>query len=152
MLAKDCSNKGGLNRCQKCGAEWVCPAGNRYFLSVVLGSEKVEREVTVEEFCKAERAAGFRPKLPSSDRFYMVTPATGGFSSGASSGRAAAGVQVCPECGPVTKCHGASEAKPCPVGELEALSREVDAMPRAILPPEPWPRTSGVKGGDDAQR
>lgn len=27
----------------------------------------------------------------------------------------AGGVKVCPECGPVTKCHGASEAKPCPV-------------------------------------
>jgi hypothetical protein len=94
MLAKDCPNKGCLNRCTKCGAEYVCPAGNRYYLSATLGGEKVEREVTIEEFCRAERAAGFRPKLPSTDRFYMTTPATGGFSSGAISGRVAAGVTV----------------------------------------------------------
>jgi hypothetical protein len=92
MLAKDCPNKGDLNRCPTCGAEWVCPKDDRYYLSAMLGSEKVEREVTLEEFCRAERAAGFRPKLPSSDRFYMVTPATGGFSSGAISGRVAPGV------------------------------------------------------------
>lgn len=93
MLAKNCPNKGGLNRCPKCGAEWVCPSGDRYFLAVQLGGEKIEREVTVEEFCKAERAAGFRPKLPSSDRFYMTTPATGGFGgSGGVSGRVSPGV------------------------------------------------------------
>lgn len=97
MLAKDCPHKGGLNRCQKCGAEWVCPAGNRYYLGAWLGGELTEREVTVEEFCKAERLAGFRPKLPSTDRFYMTTPATGGFSAGANTvfGRVAAGVKEC---------------------------------------------------------
>jgi hypothetical protein len=26
------------------------------------------------------------------------------------------GVRECPECGPVTKCYGASEAEPCPLG------------------------------------
>ena len=55
---------------------------HRYFLSCKLGAEKVEREVTLEEYCKAERAAGFRPKLWSSDPAYMTTPATGGFSNG----------------------------------------------------------------------
>ena len=53
----------------------------RYFLSVVLGSERVEREVTVKEFCEAERRAGFRPKLSSTDPNYMTAPATGGFGS-----------------------------------------------------------------------
>ena len=53
----------------------------RYFLSCLLGGEKVEREVTLEEFCRAERAAGFRPKLWSGDPAYMTTPATGGFSN-----------------------------------------------------------------------
>lgn len=54
---------------------------DRYFLSVTIAGEKIEREVTLEEFCKAERAAGFRPKLWSGDPAYMTTPATGGFSS-----------------------------------------------------------------------
>ena len=53
----------------------------RYFLSATIAGEKIEREVTLEEFCKAERAAGFRPKLWSGDPAYMTTPATGGFSS-----------------------------------------------------------------------
>ncbi len=60
---------------------------NTYFLSVTLAGEKIEREVTLEEFCKAERAAGFRPKLPSSDPRYMTTLATGGFSGNGVSGR-----------------------------------------------------------------
>lgn len=59
----------------------------RYFLYVVLAGERIEREVSLEEFCKAERAAGFRPKLWSGDPAYMTTPATGGFSSGESGGR-----------------------------------------------------------------
>lgn len=74
-------------RCEHCGASYVCPHQHRYYLSATLGTEKVEREVTLEEFCRAERAAGFRPKLPSTDRHYMTTPATGGFSSGGISGR-----------------------------------------------------------------
>ncbi len=60
---------------------------NTYFLSVTLAGEKIEREVTLEKFCKAERAAGFRPKLPSSDPRYMTTLATGGFSGNGVSGR-----------------------------------------------------------------
>ncbi len=60
----------------------------KYFLSCQLGGETIEREVTLEEFCKAERAAGFRPKLWSGDPKYMTTPATGGFGgSGGISGR-----------------------------------------------------------------
>lgn len=31
----------------------------RYFLSVTLNGEKIEREVSVEEYCQAERNAGF---------------------------------------------------------------------------------------------
>ncbi len=53
----------------------------RYFLSATIEGEKIEREVTIEEFCKAERGAGFRPKLWSGDPKYMTTPATGGFGS-----------------------------------------------------------------------
>lgn len=61
--------------------------GPAYFLSVVLNGEKIEREVSVEEFCKAERSAGFRPKLPSDHPKYMTTPATGGFAGGGICGR-----------------------------------------------------------------
>jgi hypothetical protein len=58
----------------------------KYFLSVTFNDEKIEREVSLEEYCKAERNAGFRPKMASSDPKYMTTPATGGFSSGEISG------------------------------------------------------------------
>jgi len=59
----------------------------RYFLSCMLGNERVEREVTKEEFCKAEREAGLRPKLPSTDPRYMTTCATGGFGANGIRGR-----------------------------------------------------------------
>ena len=59
----------------------------KYFLSVQLLGEKLEREVTLEQFCSAERGAGFRPKMSSTDPRYMSTPATGGFSDGTTSGR-----------------------------------------------------------------
>ena len=90
-MADRCANLREGARCEECGAEYVCPRrGVHYFLSVTLAGERIEREVTVEEFCRAERAAGFRPKLPSSDKFYMTTPATGGFGMGAGvSGRVA---------------------------------------------------------------
>lgn len=58
----------------------------KYFLSAKLGAETVEREVTLEEYCIAERNAGFRPKLWSGDPACMTTPATRGFSSGNISG------------------------------------------------------------------
>lgn len=58
---------------------------NKYYLSAKLGSE--EREVSLEEYCQAERNAGFRPKMSSDHPDYMKTPATGGFSSGNISGR-----------------------------------------------------------------
>ena len=54
---------------------------NHYFLSSTIAGEKFEKEVSLEEFCRAERAAGFRPKMSSDDPRYMTTPATGGFSS-----------------------------------------------------------------------
>lgn len=38
-------------------------------------------KVTREEWIRAERQAGFRPKLSSADPAYMTTCATGGFSS-----------------------------------------------------------------------
>lgn len=60
---------------------------SRYFLSATLGDNKLEREVSLEEFCRAERAAGFRPKMPNSDPRYMLTPATGGFGGGGINGR-----------------------------------------------------------------
>ena len=53
----------------------------KYFLqSKIPGSEAVE--VSLEEYCRGERSAGFRPKLSSDHPDYMTTPATGGFSSG----------------------------------------------------------------------
>jgi len=61
--------------------------GMRYYLSAIIAGEKFEREVSVEEFCKAERQAGFRPKLDYDDLRYLTTPATGGFSAGTISGR-----------------------------------------------------------------
>lgn len=54
---------------------------NHYFLSSTIAGEKFEMEVSLEEFCRAERAAGFRPKMSSDDPRYMTTPATGGFGS-----------------------------------------------------------------------
>lgn len=59
----------------------------KYYLSAVLGSEKIEREVTLEEFCRAERSAGFSPKLASTDPKFMTTPATSGFGCGSIGGR-----------------------------------------------------------------
>ena len=64
---------------------------DRYFLTEMRGSQSVEREVTLEEYCRAERNAGFRPSyLRSTDPAFMTTPATGSFSSGRTgiSGRA----------------------------------------------------------------
>ena len=52
----------------------------KYFLGIRLGEETIEREVTLEAFCQAERAAGFQPKMSSDDPRYMTTPATGGFT------------------------------------------------------------------------
>lgn len=57
----------------------------QFFLKDQPGSEW--REVSLEAYCRAERAAGFRPKLPRTDPAYMTTPATGGFGSGGISGR-----------------------------------------------------------------
>ena len=61
-------------------------------------------------------------------------------------GRVPAGVEECPECGPVTKCHGASEAKPCPlgVGGTSDLERVESTPPNA---PANGVRAS-VKPGD----
>lgn len=59
----------------------------KYYLSAFIGSEKVEREVTLEEYCLAERKAGFYPKLSSDHRDYLTTPATASFGNGHISGR-----------------------------------------------------------------
>ena len=56
----------------------------RYFLKT--GPQEDFQEVSVEDFCRAERAAGFRPKLSSLDPRYWVTPATGGFSGSGTKG------------------------------------------------------------------
>ena len=45
------------------------------------------QEVTKEDWIKAERAAGFRPKCASTDPKYMTTPATGGWFGAGVSGR-----------------------------------------------------------------
>lgn len=59
---------------------------DRYYLTEVKDGQPVEREVTLEEYCRAERNAGFRPKgLSSTDPNFMTTPATGSFGSSRSS-------------------------------------------------------------------
>ena len=57
----------------------------RYLLKADFNTEWTE--VTKEQWVKAERAAGFRPKLWSGDPAYMTTCATGGFSGAGISGR-----------------------------------------------------------------
>jgi hypothetical protein len=52
----------------------------RYFLKA--DHQTSWDEVTKEQWIRAERAAGFRPKLWSGDPNYMTTCATGGFSNG----------------------------------------------------------------------
>lgn len=59
---------------------------SKYYLSVTLGGEKIEREVSLLEYCRAERQAGFRPRMAYDDPRYMTTPATGGFSGNGISG------------------------------------------------------------------
>lgn len=44
-------------------------------------------EVSVEEYCRAERDAGFRPRMPSDHPEYMRTPATGGFGGSGTRGK-----------------------------------------------------------------
>lgn len=60
---------------------------DRYFIYCIIAGETIEKEVTVEEYCRAERNAGFRPKLPTDHPKYMVTPATGGFGRDSMGGR-----------------------------------------------------------------
>lgn len=45
------------------------------------------QRVSKEDWIKAERAAGFHPKLPSTDPDYMTTCATGGFGGSGVSGK-----------------------------------------------------------------
>lgn len=45
-----------------------------------------KKEVTKKEWIIAERAAGFRPKMASTDKGYMDVCATGGFTSGKTNG------------------------------------------------------------------
>lgn len=58
----------------------------KYFLYTGLGPDRTEKEVTKQEFIKAERNAGFRPKLASNHPDYMNVCATGGFGSGDTGG------------------------------------------------------------------
>jgi hypothetical protein len=55
---------------------------DRYYLHADLGGERVEREVTLLEYCRAERAAGFHPGTRRED-----VPATASWSSGHIGGR-----------------------------------------------------------------
>jgi hypothetical protein len=55
---------------------------NRYFLYAILGTEKIEREVGLDDYVAAERAAGFRGHGPERNR-----PATAAWSSGNVGGR-----------------------------------------------------------------
>jgi len=54
----------------------------KYFLEEGEG----KKEVTRKEWIQAERAAGFRPKMASTDPGYMDTCATGGFTGNGISG------------------------------------------------------------------
>lgn len=58
---------------------------NRHFLKAAFAREWTE--VSREEWIKAERAAGFRPRMSSDDPRYMDVYATGGFSGNGVSGR-----------------------------------------------------------------
>ena len=57
---------------------------DKYFLSE---GNQPEKEVSIEEYCAAERRAGFRPKVVPQGQSIMTTPATGGFSAGNIRGR-----------------------------------------------------------------
>ncbi len=57
---------------------------NRYFLKT--GDEATWRGVTRREWIRAERNAGFRPKMDLDDPRYDDTLATGGFSTSAGGG------------------------------------------------------------------
>lgn len=57
---------------------------NKYFLKAEGFGEK---QVTKKEWIKAERNAGFRPKMASTEPNYMKVCATAGFTSGNMSGR-----------------------------------------------------------------
>jgi len=50
----------------------------KYFLTY----DGVKKEVSKKDWIKAEREAGFRPKLSSDHPLYMESCATGGFSCG----------------------------------------------------------------------
>ena len=62
---------------------------HKYYLKVKMpwrDGEEIEKEVSLEEYRKAERGAEFRYEMSSADPRYMMTPATAGFSSGSISG------------------------------------------------------------------
>lgn len=61
------------------------PPQDRYYLKA--DWQKEWTEVTREQWIRAERAAGFRPKMLSSDPRYNDTCATAGFSGGGTSGK-----------------------------------------------------------------
>lgn len=54
----------------------------KFFLYAVLGGEKIEREVSKEEYVSAERSAGFRNTLGQPNE-----PATASWSKGNTGGR-----------------------------------------------------------------
>ena len=56
----------------------------RYFLTLKPFPEK---EVTVGDYCQAERQCGFTPKLNRNHPQYHLTPATAAFNCGPISGR-----------------------------------------------------------------
>lgn len=60
--------------------------GDRYLLKADI-SDMDWMEVSKEEWIKAERRAGFRPKLPSDHPNYMKICATGGFGGWGISGK-----------------------------------------------------------------
>ena len=52
-----------------------------YYVENIINGQYIEKEVSLKEYCKAERSAGFQPKMSSDHPDYMTTPATGGFST-----------------------------------------------------------------------
>ncbi len=89
-----------------------------------------EKEVSKEDWIKAERRSGFRPPMASTEDRYMKVCATGGFTCGGVSGRIKTVSELeCPECGAIidvyyneeysiVECHNCQSDLECTWTEL----------------------------------
>lgn len=92
----------------------------KYYLRA--SDEAPWQRVTKEAWIKAERAAGFRPKLPSTDPAYATTCATGGFGGSGVQGK----IVYEEEDVPVTSARN--------VGELRRLIEGLDDSVPLVRP------------------